>query len=201
MWCSDSLHLQASSKKKIFSRIFSPDFFSSFLWEKVPRKILQENPRQNPPKLIQQKSPTHFCRGSGPTERAIQLHKFGDGPNTVSESTVSNTELSEFFGPHRVPGGENSVSSSQPIICVPKRTHRVFRRTRRVTEFAVKLSEAQFRSGQSTVGGPKWTKIDPFRPKWAKMDHFGPFWSREYQNPVRNKVILTKMVVLTILDL
>ena len=31
------------------------------------------------------------------------------------------------------------------------------------------------------------------------MDHFGPFWSREYQNPDRNKVILTKMVVLTIL--
>ena len=30
------------------------------------------------------------------------------------------------------------------------------------------------------------------------MDRFGPFWSREYQNPVRNKVILTKMVVLTI---
>ena len=23
------------------------------------------------------------------------------------------------------------------------------------------------RSGQSTVGGPKWTKIDLFRPKWA----------------------------------
>ena len=51
----------------------------------------------------------------------------------------------------------------------------------------------------ATVGGPKWTKIDLFRPKWTKMDHFGPFWSREYQNPVRNKVILTKMVVLTIL--
>ena len=45
------------------------------------------------------------------------------------------------------------------------------------------------RNGQSTVG----------RPKWTKMDHFGPFWSRECQNPVRNKVILTKMVVWTIL--
>ena len=53
--------------RRIFPRIFSPDFFSSFLWEKVPRKILQENPRQNPPKFIQQKSPTHFCRGAGPT--------------------------------------------------------------------------------------------------------------------------------------
>ena len=28
--------------------------------------------------------------------------------------------------------GENSVSSSQPIICVPNRTHRIFRRTHRV---------------------------------------------------------------------
>ena len=52
--------------RRIFSRILSPDFFS-FLWEKVPRKILQENPRQNPPKVIQQKSPTHFCRRAGPT--------------------------------------------------------------------------------------------------------------------------------------
>ena len=33
-------------------RIFSPHF----VWEKVPRKILQENPRENPPKFIQQKS-------------------------------------------------------------------------------------------------------------------------------------------------
>ena len=56
---------------------------------------------------------------------------FGNGPNTVSESTVSNTKLSEFFCPHRVPG-ENLVSSSLPIICVLKRTHRVFLRTHRV---------------------------------------------------------------------
>ena len=31
------------------------------------------------------------------------------------------------------------------------------------------------RNGQSTVGGPKWTKMDLFRPNWTKMDHFGPF--------------------------
>ena len=58
----------------------------------------------------------------------------------------------------------------------------------------------RIRSDQSAVGGPKWTKIDLFRPKWTKINHFDPFWPREYQNPVRNKVILTKMVVLTILD-
>ena len=37
----------------------------------MPRKILQENPRQNPPKFIRQKSPTHFCRGAGPTYCAV----------------------------------------------------------------------------------------------------------------------------------
>ena len=42
-------------------RILSPHFCG----EKVPRKIiLQENPQQKPPKLMQQKSPTHFCRGA-----------------------------------------------------------------------------------------------------------------------------------------
>ena len=62
---------------------------------------------------------------------------FGNGPkfNTVSESTVSDTELT----PHSLSflvltefRRENSVSSSRPTICVPKRTHRVFRRTHRV---------------------------------------------------------------------
>ena len=57
---------------------------------------------------------------------------FGNGANTVSESTVSNTEPSEFFGPHRVPGGKLSEFLSAYYLCVPKRTHRVFRRTHRV---------------------------------------------------------------------
>ena len=64
------------------------------------------------------------CTGRG-------LVVIGNGPNTVSESTVSNTELSEFFGLTEFRGA-NSVSSFQPIVGVPKRTHRVFRRTHRV---------------------------------------------------------------------
>ena len=32
---------------------------------------------------------------------------------------------------------------------------------------------ANLRSGQSTVRGPKWTKIDLFRPKWTILVHFG----------------------------
>ena len=38
----------------------------------------------------------------------------GDGPNAVSESTVSNTELSQFFGLTEL-RAKNSMSSSQPI--------------------------------------------------------------------------------------
>ena len=34
----------------------------------------------------------------------------GDGPNTVSENTVSNTKLGEFLGPHRVPDRERELS-------------------------------------------------------------------------------------------
>ena len=64
---------------------------------------------------------------------------FGNGPNTVSESTVSNTEPSEFLALTEF-RGESSVSPSQPFIRVPKRTHRVFAE---LTVFAVKLSEAQ----------------------------------------------------------
>ena len=55
-----------------FSRIFifgPPDFFADFaagfflliLWEKCPEKS-----SRNPPQFIQQKSPTHFCRGARP---------------------------------------------------------------------------------------------------------------------------------------
>ena len=69
--------LGSVSGRTDFSRIYifgPPDFFADFVdgffllifVGKVHRKILQENPRQNPPKFIQQKSLTHFCRGAGP---------------------------------------------------------------------------------------------------------------------------------------
>ena len=47
------------------------------------------------------------------------------GARFQTPSSVSFFGLTEFRG-------ANSVSSSQPIICVPKRTHRVSRRTHRV---------------------------------------------------------------------
>ena len=44
--------------------------------------------------------------------------RLGNEPNTVSESTVSNTELSEFFGPDRVPGRELSEFRADYDLCV-----------------------------------------------------------------------------------
>ena len=64
--------------------------------------------------------------------------KIGNGPNTVSESTVSNTELSEFFGPHRVPGRELSELLSAYYLCAKTNSPSFFAE---LTEFAPKLSE------------------------------------------------------------
>ena len=71
---------------------------------------------------------------------AHQIGKTISGPRiagTVSESTVSNTELSEFLALAKL-RGQNSVSSSQPMICVPMRTHRVFEEP---TELAAEFNE------------------------------------------------------------
>ena len=51
--------------RRIFLRIFSPDFFPSFLWGKRAQK---NPPGKSPAKSSKNyttKSPTHFCRGSG----------------------------------------------------------------------------------------------------------------------------------------
>ena len=46
---------------RIFSQILSPDFFFSFLWEKVPRKILYEIPAKSP-KIHTTKIPDTFLQ-------------------------------------------------------------------------------------------------------------------------------------------
>ena len=61
-----------------------------------------------------------------------------DGPSTVLESTVSNTKISELFALTEC-WGESSLSSFQPLICVLKRTHRVF--FAELNEFGEELSE------------------------------------------------------------
>ena len=52
--------------RRIFFADFVAGFFLLIFVGKSARKILRENPRQNPPKFIQQRSPTHFCGGAGP---------------------------------------------------------------------------------------------------------------------------------------
>ena len=64
----------------------------------------------------------------------------GNGLNTVSESTVSNTELSEFFLALPEFRGDNSVSSSQPFLCEKKSELTGFFFAE-LTEFATELSE------------------------------------------------------------
>ena len=64
----------------------------------------------------------------------------GNGPNTVSESTVSNTELSEFFCPRRVPGTELSEFLSADLFVCQSELTEFFAE---LSVFAPKLSETQ----------------------------------------------------------
>ena len=56
-------------------------------------------------------------RSFGEFETIEFLKFFGDGLNTVLESTFSNTELSELFCPRRVPGRELSEFLSPYYLC------------------------------------------------------------------------------------
>ena len=53
----------------------------------------------------------------------------GNGPNTVSESTASNTKLSEFFGPHRVLERELGEFLSAYYVCAKANSLSFFPRT------------------------------------------------------------------------
>ena len=54
-------------QNRFFSPILSPDFFSStFVGEKCPEESSRKIPGEILEKILQQKSPTHFCRGAGP---------------------------------------------------------------------------------------------------------------------------------------
>ena len=101
--------------------------------------------------------------------------------------------------------------SCRPLLQVPDQFFRGFLRsqsfgfgryvsvvlggTRRGSQSRKDVFLPSIRNGQSTVGGPKWTKMDLVRPKWTILVHL----VSRMQNPVRNKVIVTKMVVWTIL--
>ena len=78
--------------RRIFLRILSPDFFSSFLWEKVPRKILHENRRQilQSSKFDTTKIPDTFCRGAGSNiqEQTSKSCKKGKGRQNRAPSRL-----------------------------------------------------------------------------------------------------------------
>ena len=70
-------------------RIFSPHFCG----KKVPRKILQENPRQNPPKFIQQ-NPRHISE-EGPGQSFRKVHFLEIPEIFENRQTVENKGESE----------------------------------------------------------------------------------------------------------
>ena len=61
----DFLRIFVFGPPEFFADFVTGSFLFRFCGEKVPRKILQENPRQNPPNFYTTKTPTHFCRGAG----------------------------------------------------------------------------------------------------------------------------------------
>ena len=81
-------------------RIFSPHFCG----KKCPENP-QENPRQYPPKLIQQKSPTHFCRGAGPSLggrfRSFLFFLLGGGEGGVRGASTGGGGVGLFL---KIPG-------------------------------------------------------------------------------------------------
>ena len=90
----------------------------------------------------------HNFTFSTPTTALSTLQELGNGPNTVSESTVSNTELSEFFGPHRAPRRKLSEFRSAYYPCAKanspsfsQKTHRVRRWTQWVLSSEAVLSK------------------------------------------------------------
>ena len=133
--------------RRIFSRIFSPHFFSSFLWEKVARKILQENPRQNPPKFKPQKIPDTFlqrglansffasrCRISGNSRPAILgIVRFAireSVPLRYTDPQVRQFPQRIFFDAASQRHWCNSILRSVGVTCVTvverrRRKHRV----------------------------------------------------------------------------
>ena len=101
--------------------------------------------------LFVAKNPWFLC-----ARRAL---RFGNRANTVSESTVSNTELSEFFGPHRVPGGKLSEFLAAYYLCAKGNSPSFFAE---LTEFAPELSEFSSPKQYSR------NSIPPVSYRWAE---------------------------------
>ena len=106
---------------------FPSDFCRSLLLTKSETKCSQNAPKRprkclNPVQLPKGFSPALFHSFEPAISNTISsaisnFLSLGNGPNTVSESTVSNTDLSEFFGAHWVPGSELSEFLSAYYLC------------------------------------------------------------------------------------
>ena len=128
-----------SGRLKLFHRHFSTNF-KSF----------------SPPKICTRKSSfftARLCRGGHANRFSLSwvemgIHvfwcssqKFEDGPNTVSESTVSDTKLRESCCPHRVPERELSEFHSAYYLCAEANSPSFSQNS---PSLALKLSEAQW---------------------------------------------------------
>ena len=89
----------------------------------------------------------------------LWCHCVADGLSTVSESTVSSAELSELCGLHQVLARELSAFIS-PLVCVPKRTHRVWPRLSE-TRFGAELSESLCRKSTLETAFRGFTLVSP----------------------------------------
>ena len=102
-----------------------------------------------------------------PRREEVRVWKLENGHWTnFRRGDLSNTELSEFFGPRRVPGRELSeFLSDYSIVCVCQSKLAEF--FPELTEFAVKLSEAQWVLFSETGNSTLETVCRPF-PKNKK---------------------------------
>ena len=77
-------------------RFFLVDMSPFLLWEKVPRKILQENPRKNRPIFIQQ-NPLHIS-AEGPLQTITYILKIdGDSIDVTGYKTLHHDNCKEFI--------------------------------------------------------------------------------------------------------
>ena len=88
----------------------------------------------------------------------------GNRPNAVSGSTVSNTELSEFFGAHWVPGSELSEFLSAYYLCAKANSPSVLQKSPSLPQNSVRLSE--FSSPKQYSRNSIETVFRPF-PNWS----------------------------------
>ena len=106
---------------------------------------------------------TNYCDG----KELLQRHPLRNPPLRRTPKVRFQTPNSVSLFALTELRGESSVSSSHPIICVPKRTHRVFCRTHRV------CPKTQWGSVSSLLRNSTLETV--FRPFPSQLGQKGPF--------------------------